>query len=192
MSKRHIPIFFALILWGSAGSLFSGGFESPTVRITSLEQENTSLKRQIHALKVDHELLEERLERIQKEFESFRSVDLQDWVAKGGQQNTSTVSQDQTNRFKELELEIKNVKQRTLKQYESLIAQLNDISQAIGTSTTPTPSPAGETYTVRPGDTLERIARRYNITIKKLKEHNSLTSDKIIVGRKLKIPAANP
>lgn len=44
------------------------------------------------------------------------------------------------------------------------------------------------TYRVVDGDTLEKIARRHHITIRRLKEVNSLTTDRIIVGQKLKIP----
>lgn len=47
-------------------------------------------------------------------------------------------------------------------------------------------------YRVKAGDTLEKIAKKYNTTIKKLKELNNLSSDQIIVGQKLQIaePAA--
>jgi LysM repeat protein len=45
-------------------------------------------------------------------------------------------------------------------------------------------------YVVRPGDTLTRIAKLYRITIKALKEANSLNSDTLAVGAKLKVPTA--
>ena len=43
-------------------------------------------------------------------------------------------------------------------------------------------------YTVRSGDSLERIARKNNTTVEKLKEVNKLTSDLIITGDELRIP----
>lgn len=46
----------------------------------------------------------------------------------------------------------------------------------------------GKTYRVKAGDSLERIARQNNTTIKKLKELNNLTGDQIIVGQKLALP----
>lgn len=43
-------------------------------------------------------------------------------------------------------------------------------------------------YEVVSGDTLEKIARKHETKIKKIKELNQLTSDRIYVGQKLKIP----
>lgn len=58
------------------------------------------------------------------------------------------------------------------------------------TSVAPTTdAAAGETYTVKSGDTLTTIASRHGTTVKALRAENSLTTDKIRVGQKLKIPA---
>jgi LysM repeat protein len=64
----------------------------------------------------------------------------------------------------------------------------------------PTPPPAqasGTTvYTVKSGDTLGKIATNYNTTVAEIKSLNSLKSDMIYVGQKLKVagkaPAAEP
>lgn len=50
------------------------------------------------------------------------------------------------------------------------------------------PSSSLKMYTVSSGDTLEKIARKQKTSIKKLKDLNSLTSDRIYVGQKLKLP----
>ena len=44
------------------------------------------------------------------------------------------------------------------------------------------------TYQVQPGDSLQKIARKYQISLDSLKQANHLSSDKIIVGQKLSIP----
>jgi LysM repeat protein len=44
-------------------------------------------------------------------------------------------------------------------------------------------------YKVKEGDTLEKIANDYDVTIDNIKEWNSLKSDKIIIGQELKILA---
>jgi LysM repeat protein len=53
------------------------------------------------------------------------------------------------------------------------------------------PAAAGvEEYTVKSGDTLTRIGRKFGTTPKALRQLNSLKSDRIMVGQKLKVPAA--
>jgi LysM repeat protein len=46
-----------------------------------------------------------------------------------------------------------------------------------------------DTYTVKSGDTLTRIARHFATTVKALQSENNLTTTAIKVGQKLKIPA---
>jgi chromosome segregation ATPase len=45
-----------------------------------------------------------------------------------------------------------------------------------------------KTYKVKPGDTLEKIAKDNQTTIQALKELNQLTKDRIIVGQTLRLP----
>ena len=47
----------------------------------------------------------------------------------------------------------------------------------------------GQVYTVKSGDTLIKIATDHKVTVKLLRSANNLTTDKIKVGQKLKIPA---
>lgn len=47
---------------------------------------------------------------------------------------------------------------------------------------------SGRTYKIKNGDSLEKIARMHNTSIGALKELNQITSDKIVVGKTLKIP----
>jgi LysM repeat protein len=59
-----------------------------------------------------------------------------------------------------------------------------------GTGTSAADTSSGEQmYVVKSGDTLIRIATDYKTTVKALRSANSLTTDKIKVGQKLKIPA---
>lgn len=43
-------------------------------------------------------------------------------------------------------------------------------------------------YTVKPGDSLYALARRYGITVDDIKKFNNLTSNNLLVGQELKIP----
>jgi LysM repeat protein len=47
---------------------------------------------------------------------------------------------------------------------------------------------AEQTYTVKAGDTLTKIAKIHKTTIEALKEANNLKTDRLKVGQKLKIP----
>ena len=63
---------------------------------------------------------------------------------------------------------------------------------ADGTSATgagAAPVTEAETYTVKSGDTLTKIAKAHHVKLKELQAANGLTTTKIKVGEKLKIPA---
>ena len=47
-----------------------------------------------------------------------------------------------------------------------------------------------ETYTIKSGDTLGKIASQYSLSVAKLKQLNNLTSDLIFPGQKLKVTAS--
>jgi LysM repeat protein/lipoprotein-anchoring transpeptidase ErfK/SrfK len=52
------------------------------------------------------------------------------------------------------------------------------------------PAPAADgLYTVKKGDVLVRIARRFNLTVSQLKEFNDLQSDFLQIGQQLRIPS---
>lgn len=48
--------------------------------------------------------------------------------------------------------------------------------------------PDSKIYRIKPGDNLEKIARSHNTSVKAIKELNNLSSDKIVVGKLIKIP----
>ena len=53
---------------------------------------------------------------------------------------------------------------------------------------TPSPTPAFILHTVRWGDTLYSLARRYGTTVEAIRAANGLRSDRIRIGQTLKIP----
>jgi LysM repeat protein len=61
---------------------------------------------------------------------------------------------------------------------------------AAGVAAAEVPSVAGEqTYTVKSGDNLTKIATQHGVSVKALRAANALKTDSIKVGQKLKIPA---
>jgi LysM repeat protein len=58
------------------------------------------------------------------------------------------------------------------------------------TATAPTDSTGGmQTYSVKSGDSLTKIASQFGTTVKAIRAANNLKSDRIVVGQKLQIPA---
>ncbi len=68
---------------------------------------------------------------------------------------------------------------------------LGQISQAISERSSAKAQPSGPSnkasYKVKPGDTLEKIARQQGVPLTVLKRLNNISQDKIIVGQELKI-----
>lgn len=79
-----------------------------------------------------------------------------------------------------------------LKAYNNLSNDNLSVGQEIkipGESTIP---PSGETeiiYTVKPGDSLYRIALANQVTVDQIRKYNNLTSDVLTIGQKLRIPS---
>jgi lipoprotein-anchoring transpeptidase ErfK/SrfK len=51
----------------------------------------------------------------------------------------------------------------------------------------PVITPGSATYGIKPGDTLGKIAKEFNTTVELIRKNNSLSDDKIIPGRKIKV-----
>lgn len=76
-----------------------------------------------------------------------------------------------------------------LKDYtESPEAKKSTLSEGRDTSAAQPEVKATRWYTVKPGDTLGNIARRYGVSLSSLKKANALSSDLIRVGQRLRIP----
>jgi peptidoglycan lytic transglycosylase D len=80
-------------------------------------------------------------------------------------------------------------------QLVSTAATLNELQDRPQSTRTATKSKSAAssrpaTYTVRAGDTLVKIAARFNTTVEKLKSWNHLTSNRLVVGTKLIVSAA--
>jgi LysM repeat protein len=61
-----------------------------------------------------------------------------------------------------------------------------------GANATPDATGTGQTYSVKSGDSLTKIAGQFGVTVKALRSANHLKTDKIVVGQKLNIPGKPP
>ena len=64
--------------------------------------------------------------------------------------------------------------------------------RAARTAATTTTASRVTSYTVRPGDTLSKIATHFNTSVEKLRSWNNLTSSRLTVGRKLVVAQPSP
>jgi LysM repeat protein len=78
-----------------------------------------------------------------------------------------------------------------IKRANNLTSNLLKIGQIL-IIPSPTPPTTGITYTVKSGDNLYDIARRYNTTVDAIKKANNLTSNLLSIGQKLTIPSSTP
>jgi membrane-bound lytic murein transglycosylase D len=76
-----------------------------------------------------------------------------------------------------------------LKIGQKLVIPARSASATTATPPTNGASGAAKTYTVKSGDTLQAIARRNGVTVKELQAANNLTTTRITVGQKLRIPS---
>jgi LysM repeat protein len=72
---------------------------------------------------------------------------------------------------------------------ENLQAALSALTEAMQVKDVAVADSTGsKQYQVKPGDSLEKIARAHNTTVKAIKELNNLPNDRIVVGKTLLIP----
>lgn len=76
-----------------------------------------------------------------------------------------------------------------LKTWNSLTTNFLSVGQQLKLTAPTTPPPATDTttYTVRSGDNLWSIGNRYGVTVNQLKTWNSLTSNHLSIGMRLKV-----
>ncbi len=86
------------------------------------------------------------------------------------------------NQINTLETQLKNHNNR-LDEVVKLKSTLNSISQSLNTSHLST-----KTHKVSSGESLEKIARRYDTNVEALKKLNALKNNTIFPGQELKIP----
>lgn len=182
MKKLIFPC--TLLLWGCTSNLI-GMRGNQDVVVEELRSEIADLRHNLHGADIEIKLLEEKLENqshtktdttaidrklalLEKNLEKLNS-DLLSLKA-FATQTTSSLTQ-----YRDHILELN----RKLDEVGKLRSTLSQMAKTTSTA---------QTYQVKAGDSLEKIARLHNISIEALKRENKLSSDKIIIGQELTIP----
>ena len=78
--------------------------------------------------------------------------------------------------------------EKKLDEVSKLKGTLTKISSAIGQKAASEVASGSKTYRVKAGDSLEKIARKNQVSVDALRKTNNLSQDKIVVGQELRIP----
>ena len=77
---------------------------------------------------------------------------------------------------------------RNIDNIQEAIHSLLDVLQVKDTKSPVSSDVSSKSYRIKPGDSLEKIARSNNTSVKALKELNNLATDRIIVGQTIQLP----
>jgi LysM repeat protein len=191
--------WIAFCLWGlvSAGGLFAQS-GNVTARVVGLEQDVAAMRREIGAMRLEMEALIRENQNLRQMLERQTSASQQQYV---------TVSQLQQT-LKSLETEFSTKSNRQQDQMVTMMAEqinrlaeqtqtaLNKLAESIGSrpqapevvTFTDNYPKNGINYTVRPGDSLGKIARENNSRVQWIRDANRLANDLIYPNQQLFVP----
>jgi LysM repeat protein len=167
--------------------------------VDEMRLELSDVKHDLHSARIEISLLEEKVAKQQRLIASFKTeqkienagslekkvADLEKLLNKAltDVRLLYTQTSKALSRMQELEGALA-LQDKKFEEISKLKGTLTSLSKVMGQESKTSPS---ERYSVKPGDSLEKIARKQHTSVKALKELNHLTQDKIVVGQELKI-----
>lgn len=185
------------LIWGCTSTLTALRGNNDHL-FEEMRTEIADLKHSLHGTEVEVKLLEERLESREAENAAAGKGDIAALQRKLtllektiDKMNTDlrslmTYANQTTSSLTEYRGHIQEI-DRKLEEVAKLRSTLSQISKTYS-SPEPSSEATSSTYRVRSGDSLEKIARKFQIPVEKLKKENNLLSDKIVIGQELNIP----
>ena len=172
---KALALITTLLLGGCTSNLTAfRGQESHLFE--ELKGDIADLKHTLHATEVELKLLEEKIENqelAQKKIAAFeKSLDR----LSGELKSLSAFATQTTTSLSQYRDHISEI-DRKLSEISNLRATLSQISKSYTTQE--------QTYQVKSGDSLEKIAKKFEISVETLKKNNHLTSDRIVIGQQL-------
>ncbi len=151
--------------------------------INDLRMEIADLKHALHGTEVEVKLLEERLE------SNETAAALPSKSADDSAELRRKIATLEKN-LEKLTTQMTATLTAYREQIASIDSRLSEVSKLRSTLSklSSTSSSESSSYQVKPGDSLEKIARKFQISVDVLKRENNLSNDKIVVGQELVIP----
>jgi LysM repeat protein len=198
MKNKHFWLALVAINLSSCSPMRSSAHDERHLWELTLHEVQTNLddvRHDISCFKTDLQILEERTRSSESALASLKQE--QGQVAKLSQQLANLEkkwgAQDKLKQTDELQKLLAHANETTLAltQFKERIQELENelLSQGrkfdkIAKKET---SPSNH-YKVRPGDSLEKIARAHNTSVEKVKKLNHLETDRIVPGQQLTLP----
>lgn len=170
MKWGFIPLLAVIAFSCGGGS----GYDSSVLMLEGLRTSVADAKRDQHTTSTELEILEDRINRYEQVVGRAAALEKQ----------VSTL----TARLQKLERQAKSTEGNIAGMKNEISSQLANMKSALQSVVSLAKASQTSTYTVRSGDTLERIAGRERTSVAALLQANSMSSDRIIVGQKLVIP----
>ncbi len=205
MTKKEKILFFCILSSFGMGGCSSGvGHvkEETAVIDVTLQQVETRLddsRREVHCLQSDLQFMENRIQQLENSLASVKNISRQIQSLEIKQQEilkdikqlfahaneTSASFSQNKNRLSEFEKEL-SLHNQKLNEVHQLKGSIESVAESIKQIST-----AETLYRVKPGDSLDKIAKKYKVSLESLKKANHLDQDRIMVGQELQIPASH-
>lgn len=209
--KWAVFIFLTLLF---GGEVQGKGIPVPLVSVQQMRTDINELRRHVGNLEIEVQQINEKFASIESIVDSIRRQSNDSSMTHKEQLQVSNISLE--TKISALEFTIKGLLsdlqilkshlnessslqtdyRQQLSKYEKQIATQNQSIEKMQTALksvmdllqTGAEEESSEIYTVKPGDSLEKIANSHGTTVKAIRDLNQLTIDRIRIGQKLKLP----
>jgi LysM repeat protein len=191
MLKSSICLFCLATLLASCSShmaVLQQDRHQSSLALSEIREQIADLKHELNSTQVELQILDEQIKKPGPSHPSSKMADTKtaNWEKK--LEKSSSQMHQMSQELIECRTKIGELEAALEKQALIIteIVQLKSILSHLKSSLDPGVHTV--THKVKSGDSLEKIARFYKVTIQAIKEENKLSHDTIIIGQELKIP----
>lgn len=190
--RYFITTLCTLLLVGCTSS-FTALRGNQDSAINDLRMEVADLRHALHGTDVEVKLLEERMESTEGSLAGVHSNESKDLERKIAfiEKNLEKLAGDlrSLSQFSTQTTATLSVYRQQIAQLDGKLDEISKLRSTLSQLSRASPSEVSSAYQVKSGDSLEKIARKFQTSVDALKRENSLSSDKIVVGQQLAIPS---